>query len=46
MEVNTIPGITEASLLREAAAVAGIGYSDLFARIVALSRARGEGSPR
>jgi D-alanine-D-alanine ligase len=46
LEVNTIPGITEASLLREAAAVAGIGYSDLFARIIALSRARAEGSPR
>lgn len=46
LEVNTIPGMTEASLLREAAAVAGIGYSDLFARIIALSRARAEGSPR
>ena len=46
LEVNTIPGITEASLLREAAAAAGIGYSDLFARIIALSRARAEGSPR
>jgi D-alanine-D-alanine ligase len=44
LEVNTIPGMTEASLLPEAAAVAGIGYADLCARIIALSRARMEGS--
>jgi len=46
LEVNTIPGMTEASLLPEAAAVAGIGYVDLCARIIALSRARTEGSQR
>ena len=46
LEVNTIPGMTEASLLPEAAAVAGIGYVDLCARIIALSRARTEGSHR
>jgi D-alanine-D-alanine ligase len=46
LEINTIPGITEISLLRAAAAVAGIGYSDLFARIIALSRATAEGSQR
>jgi D-alanine-D-alanine ligase len=37
LEVNTIPGMTEASLLPEAAAAAGIGYVDLCARIIALS---------
>jgi D-alanine-D-alanine ligase len=40
LEINTIPGMTEASLLPEAAAVAGIGYVDLCARIIALSRVR------
>jgi D-alanine-D-alanine ligase len=40
LEVNTIPGMTEASLLPEAAATAGIGYADLCARIIALSRLR------
>ena len=43
LEVNTIPGMTEASLLPEAAAAAGISYIDLCTRIIALSRARGEG---
>jgi len=38
--------MTEASLLPEAAAAAGIGYSDLCTRIIALSRARAEGSRR
>jgi len=42
LEVNTIPGMTEASLLPEAAAAAGINYVDLCARIIALSRARTE----
>jgi D-alanine-D-alanine ligase len=40
LEINTIPGMTEASLLPEAAAAAGIGYVDLCARIIALSRVR------
>jgi D-alanine-D-alanine ligase len=44
LEVNTIPGMTEASLLPEAAAAAGINYVDLCARIIALSRARAERS--
>ena len=44
LEVNTIPGMTEASLLPEAAAAAGIGYVDLCTRIIALSRARTEGT--
>jgi D-alanine-D-alanine ligase len=41
LEVNTIPGMTEASLLPEAAAAAGIGYQELCARIIELSRRRG-----
>ena len=39
LEVNTIPGMTEASLLPEAAGVAGIGYAELCARIIELSLA-------
>jgi len=40
LEVNTIPGMTEASLLPEAAAAAGIAYPDLCVRIIALSQVR------
>ncbi len=40
LEINTIPGMTEASLLPEAAGVAGISYPQLCARIIELSRAR------
>ena len=39
LEVNRIPGMTETSLLPEAAAVAGINYVDLCVRIIELSRA-------
>ena len=39
-EANTIPGMTEASLLPEAAAAAGISYVDLCRRIIELSRLR------
>ena len=46
LEVNTIPGMTETSLLPEAAAAAGISYAGLCARIVELSRARSEGTNR
>ena len=42
LEVNTIPGMTEASLLPEAAAARGINYVDLCVRIIELSRARME----
>jgi D-alanine-D-alanine ligase len=42
LEINTIPGMTEASLLPEAAAAAGISYVDLCLRIIELSRARME----
>src|SRR5260370_1189802 len=40
LEVNTIPGMTETSLLPEAAAAAGINYIALSLRIIELSRAR------
>jgi D-alanine-D-alanine ligase len=46
LEVNTIPGMTEASLLPEAAAAAGIGYAELCARIIELSQARPRRSDR
>ena len=39
LEINTIPGMTEASLLPEAAGVAGIGYPQLCTRIIELSLA-------
>jgi D-alanine-D-alanine ligase len=42
LEVNTIPGMTEASLLPEAAGAAGISYAELCTRIIELSRAREE----
>jgi D-alanine-D-alanine ligase len=44
LEVNTIPGMTEASLLPDAAAAAGIKYDELCLRIIELSRARREGA--
>ena len=40
LEVNTIPGMTPSSLLPEAAAVIGISYPQLCARILELSLAR------
>lgn len=40
LEINTIPGMTQASLLPEAAGVAGIGYGALCERIIELSLAR------
>ncbi len=39
LEANTIPGMTETSLLPDAAAVAGISYPELCARIIELSLA-------
>jgi D-alanine-D-alanine ligase len=42
LEVNTIPGMTETSLLPEAAAAADINYVALCRRIIELSRAREE----
>ena len=40
LEINTIPGMTQASLLPEAAAAAGIGYAKLCERIAELSLSR------
>ncbi len=39
LEINTIPGMTETSLLPEAAAVTGISYPELCRRIIQLSLA-------
>ncbi|MGI8819400.1 MAG: D-alanine--D-alanine ligase [Chthoniobacterales bacterium] len=41
LELNTIPGMTPTSLLPDAAAVAGISYPELCARIIELSLAKG-----
>ncbi len=46
LEVNTIPGMTETSLLPEAAGVAGITYPDLCRRIIELSCKREERAKR
>lgn len=43
LEVNTIPGMTESSLLPESAAAAGISFPELCARIIRLSLRRGKG---
>ncbi len=40
LEINTIPGMTEASLLPEAAAATGISYPELCTRIIELSLAQ------
>jgi len=40
LEVNTLPGMTETSLLPKAAAAAGIAYADLCERMVSLAWAR------
>jgi D-alanine-D-alanine ligase len=37
LEVNTLPGMTETSLLPKAAAAAGIGYAELCQRMVELA---------
>jgi D-alanine-D-alanine ligase len=39
LEINTIPGFTETSLLPKGAAAAGIGFAELCARIVELATA-------
>lgn len=46
LEINTVPGMTETSLLPMAAAQAGIGYDELTERILesAVQRARESGS--
>jgi len=47
LEVNSIPGMTELSLLPDAARAAGIGFDDLCAQLVeaALMRAGSRGQP-
>jgi D-alanine-D-alanine ligase len=40
LEINTIPGMTQVSLLPEAAAAAGISYAALCAEVVSLSERR------
>ena len=42
LEVNTLPGMTETSLLPKAAAAAGINYAELCQRMIELALARGE----
>jgi D-alanine-D-alanine ligase len=44
LEVNTLPGMTETSLLPKAAAAAGIGYAELCQKMVDLAIARAKGS--
>ncbi len=43
LEVNTVPGMTESSLLPEAAGVAGLSMGDLCERIIHLSQTRLKG---
>jgi D-alanine-D-alanine ligase len=42
LEVNTLPGMTETSLLPKAAAAAGIRYPELCQRMVDLAMKRGK----
>lgn len=44
LEVNTLPGMTELSLLPKAAAAAGIDYGELCQRMVDLALRRGTGT--
>ncbi len=46
LEVNTVPGMTESSLLPEAAGVAGLDMATLCERIIALSQARQKGGTK
>ena len=43
LEVNTLPGMTETSLLPKAAAAAGLGYAELCQRMIDLALARAAG---
>ena len=44
LEVNTLPGMTETSLLPKAAAAAGLSYEELCQRMIDLALARKEKS--
>lgn len=46
LEVNTLPGMTETSLLPKAAAAAGLGYAELCQRMLELALSRRDGSTR
>ena len=46
LEVNTLPGMTETSLLPKAAAAAGIGYADLCQRMLDMALSRSNGGKR
>lgn len=46
LEVNTLPGMTETSLLPKAAAAAGIGYGELCQRMIELALSRRHGASR
>lgn len=46
LEVNTLPGMTETSLLPKAAAAAGLGYAELCQRMVELAMRRKAGKGR
>ena len=39
LEVNTVPGMTDTSLLPQAADAAGIGFDELVGRILAAAEA-------
>jgi D-alanine-D-alanine ligase len=45
LEANAIPGLTETSLLPQAAEAAGIGFDDLVARILASAHAEAVAAP-
>jgi D-alanine-D-alanine ligase len=44
LEINAIPGLTETSLLPQAAEAAGISFDDLIARLVEAALTRGGGA--
>jgi D-alanine-D-alanine ligase len=46
LEINPIPGLTETSLLPQAADAAGVSFDELVARIIELGAARAAGAGR
>jgi D-alanine-D-alanine ligase len=46
LEVNTLPGMTETSLLPKAAAAVGIGYAQLCQEMIDLALSKKPGTPR
>jgi D-alanine-D-alanine ligase len=45
LETNVVPGMTETSLLPQAADAAGIGFDELIARVLASARTRAASVP-